>query len=156
MTALLRFDGIVPHATAYDETGTHPLPEGATSTLTLRYVLDENGQVVDQYAGMTDDEAVAAHVAKQIAENAAREWQIAAEQSFKNATVTKLAYLRRFTQAERIAVNGSADPIVQDFMTMLNMAEEIVLIDPDTVAGTNYLEQLGLIGEGRAAEILAA
>lgn len=151
----LKFDAVVGHAVSYDEHGTHPLPVGAISELTLRYVLNEAGEVVDQYAGLSDSEAVDAHAAKQQAENSARAAALAAEQAIKNATVTKLAYLRRFTQTERIAINASTDPIVQDFMALLNMAQEIVLTDPDTMHGTSYLEQAGLIGPNRAAEILA-
>ncbi|PTD19890.1 hypothetical protein [Sphingomonas fennica] len=68
--------------------------------------------------------------------------------------LSPLAYQRRFTQAERIAIRGSADPAVIDWHALAMIATEIDLTDPDVVAGTNYLEAIGLIGAGRAAEIL--
>lgn len=69
--------------------------------------------------------------------------------------LTKLQFLRRFTAAERIAIRASSNPVIVDFMQLLDLAQDVRLDDADTVAGVNYLEQLGLIGEGRAAEILA-
>lgn len=68
--------------------------------------------------------------------------------------LTQLAFLRRFTAEERIIIRASTDPGVEDFLHLLGMAQEILLDDPDTVAGVNYLEQLGLLEEGRAAEVL--
>lgn len=70
-------------------------------------------------------------------------------------SLTQLAFLRRFTAEERIASRASADPVVQDFLHLLGLAQEIRLDDADTVAGVNYLESLGLLAEGRAAEVLA-
>ena len=69
--------------------------------------------------------------------------------------LTQLAFLRRFTAEERIASRASADPVVQDFLHLLGLAQEIRLDDADTVAGVHYLESLGLLAEGRAAEVLA-
>jgi len=71
------------------------------------------------------------------------------------AQLTQLAFLRRFTAPERIAIRGSADPVVIDFLHLLSLAREIRLDDPDTLAGVGYLEQAGLVVAGRAAEILA-
>ena len=70
-------------------------------------------------------------------------------------SLTQLAFLRRFTAEERIASRASVDPVVQDFLHLLGLAQEIRLDDADTVAGVNYLESLGLLAEGRAAEVLA-
>lgn len=72
----------------------------------------------------------------------------------KELQLTKLQFLRRFTSAERIAIRASTNPVIIDFMTLLDLAQDVRLDDPDTVAGVNYLESLNLIGEGRAAEIL--
>lgn len=69
--------------------------------------------------------------------------------------LTQLAFLRRFTAEERIASRASADPVVQDFLHLLGLAQEIRLDDADTVAGVNYLESLGLLAAGRAAAVLA-
>jgi len=68
--------------------------------------------------------------------------------------ITKLSFLQRFTQEERIAIRTSTDPIVVDFLELLSMAQDVDTAYPDTIAGVNYLESTGLVGEGRAAEIL--
>ncbi|MFS0771029.1 hypothetical protein [Sphingomonas sp. 1P08PE] len=69
--------------------------------------------------------------------------------------LTRLAFQRLFTQAERIAIRTSTDMIVQDFMALSALAVDIDLADPDVVMGVGYLESVGLIGEGRAAAITA-
>lgn len=71
--------------------------------------------------------------------------------------ITKLSFKQRFTTDERIAIRTSAatNPIVYDFQDLVDSATYIDLERDDTVAAVNSLEQLGLIGEGRAAEILS-
>lgn len=60
-------------------------------------------------------------------------------------TITGIAFLRRFTLAQRIAIRALAatDPIVQDFMALLDAAiaagGDVYLDDPDTAAGVAYL-----------------
>lgn len=68
--------------------------------------------------------------------------------------LTQLAFLRRFTPEERIAIRASTDPVVQDFLHLLGLAQDIRLDDADTVAGVGYLESLGLLAAGRAAVVL--
>lgn len=72
-------------------------------------------------------------------------------------TVTKLAYLRLFSQPERMAIRSAAalSPELADYLAMLELADEINLDDPDTVGAVQMLEGAGLIATGRAAEILA-
>lgn len=71
-------------------------------------------------------------------------------------TWTKLEYLRRFTQDERIAIRTAAKsvPQLEDYMALLELASEVRSDDPDIIAALNMLEGAGLIGEGRAQEIL--
>lgn len=73
-------------------------------------------------------------------------------------TMTKLEYLRRFTQAERIAIRtvAASNPVLDDYMQLLELATEINTADPDTVAAVHMLEAAGLIAAGRAGEILNA
>lgn len=73
----------------------------------------------------------------------------------REVQLTKLQFLRRFTASERVAIRASSNPIIIDFMSLLDLALDVRLDDPDTIAGVNYLETLELIGAGRAAEILA-
>ncbi|MBB4266298.1 hypothetical protein [Roseospira visakhapatnamensis] len=158
MTPLLRFDDPTAPASAYDDTGHYPLPEGATSTLTLRYVLDEDGAVIDQYAGLDDAAAVAAHVARQeAARDAARD---AAEAPATVMTPPQfLATL--FTIAERVAIRAAreTDPAVDDFLRLVEdpRLTEVDRADPSTVAIVRYLTTTDppLLTEARAAQVLA-
>ncbi len=78
--------------------------------------------------------------------------------------VTKLAFRRRFTLAERVAMDAApTNPaIAPEFQSILRtmakdleLAQEIDLDDPDVIAGLDLLEQLGIIAAGRAAEVRA-
>jgi hypothetical protein len=71
--------------------------------------------------------------------------------------LNKVDFLRLFTQAERINIRAAAavDPVVADYQSMLDAATTVNLQDPDILAGVPLLEQAGLIGPGRAAQILA-
>lgn len=71
-------------------------------------------------------------------------------------TWTKLEYLRRFTQDERIAIRVAAKqvPQLEDYLALLELASEVRSDDPDIVAALAMLEAAGLIGVGRATEIL--
>lgn len=72
-------------------------------------------------------------------------------------TITKLEYLRRFTTAERVAIRAAAatNPVLEDYLKLMELAQEINLDDADTVAAVQMLEQAGLIAPGRAVEVLA-
>jgi hypothetical protein len=71
--------------------------------------------------------------------------------------LTKLDFLNRLTSAERIAIRAAAaqSPAIADYMAMLDAAQDVDLTDARTIGGVNALEAAGLIGEGRAAAILA-
>lgn len=71
--------------------------------------------------------------------------------------LSKLEYLRRFTPEERVKIRGAAanDPVLADYLALLELAQDIRLTDPGTVSAVSRLEQSGLIAAGRAAEILA-
>jgi len=70
--------------------------------------------------------------------------------------LTKLEYLRRFTTEERVAIREASktNPVLEDYLAMMELAEEIDTGDADTIAAVNMLEQVGLIGAGRASEVL--
>jgi len=71
-------------------------------------------------------------------------------------TWTKLEYLRRFTQDERIASRTAAKqvPALEDYVALLELASEVRSDDPDIIAALQMLEGAGLIAAGRASEIL--
>ena len=79
------------------------------------------------------------------------------EQPAPERNVTKLQYLRRFTGPERQTIRQAAkgNPELEDYLAMLEIAQDINLDDPDTIAAVNMLEAVGLIAPGRAAEVLA-
>lgn len=71
--------------------------------------------------------------------------------------ITKLAFLNRLTSDERIGIRAAAaqSPAIADYMAMLDAAQDVDLTDARTIGGVQALEAAGLVGEGRAAEILA-
>lgn len=80
-------------------------------------------------------------------------------------TVTKLAFRRRFTLQERIALDTAVSGLnplipadaVAAMRTMqkdLELAEEINLEDPDVIHGLAFLQSLGLLTAERVQEIL--
>ena len=75
--------------------------------------------------------------------------------------VSGVSYMRRFTQAERIAIRAAASQsaVLDDYLKLLDATIQqggiVNLDDIDTVAAVQMLEQVGLIAAGRAAEILA-
>ena len=78
--------------------------------------------------------------------------------------LTHLAFRRLFTLAERVAFdNFESNPALTDeykaqlrtLMKDMELARELDLKDPDLILGVNTIEALGIIGPGRAAEVLA-
>lgn len=69
--------------------------------------------------------------------------------------LTQLAFLRRFTAAERIAIRSSTDPVILDFMHLVSLAQDILVTDEDTIMGVGYLAQEGYILPERVEQILA-
>lgn len=83
-------------------------------------------------------------------------WDPIIDNFVKSSNVyTKLEFLNRFTAQERINIRSSSDPIVEDFMELLNAASEVDKTYPDTIAGMNYLVSAGLLTQQRLEEILA-
>lgn len=70
---------------------------------------------------------------------------------------TKKEFLLKFTPEEYAAIKAATlvDATLDYYWTLFNVAAEIVKTDPVTIAGINELESAGLIGPGRAAEILS-
>ena len=72
--------------------------------------------------------------------------------------ITHYAFMSRMTAEERINVRvaSQSSPALADTMEMMQAAAWISLDDPLTVGGIGLLEHLGLIGVGRANEIISA
>ena len=71
--------------------------------------------------------------------------------------ISVLDFRNRFTQAEKIAIYTAAKSVVaiQVWIDDLASAKDVNVTHDQTIAGINALESAGLIGAGRAAEILA-
>jgi hypothetical protein len=74
----------------------------------------------------------------------------------KSRILTRLAFMRRFTDAELATIYTAESQSVQlkVWMDKFRVAEEISLDDPEIIAGVNGLEQMGVLSVGRAAEVL--
>ena len=70
--------------------------------------------------------------------------------------LTPLEFLNRFTDAEvkTIISLSKTDPDVELWWLRYNKSQDINLDYPQTIEGIQSLEAIGLIGAGRAAEIL--
>lgn len=73
-----------------------------------------------------------------------------------NRKLTRLAFRRRFTQAEResIYTAASTQPAIQVFLDDIMVAEFVDLDDPGLISGVQQLEAVGLLASGRALEVL--
>ena len=72
--------------------------------------------------------------------------------------LSRMQFRSRFTSAEKVALYTAAetDVMIKVFLDDLSSAEFVDVTDEDTVAGIEYIEQLGLISGQRKSEILAA
>lgn len=71
--------------------------------------------------------------------------------------LAKIDFLKRFTQAERMAIRaaGRSNPEVEDYIELMNAATVVHRDDPDMVRGITLMEAAGVLAAGRAAQILA-
>jgi hypothetical protein len=70
--------------------------------------------------------------------------------------ITRLAFMRRFPTEKRIAIREAAktDPVLNDAMALLDLAQDVDLDDVDTRRLVSYLQALGLITADDVAVIL--
>lgn len=69
--------------------------------------------------------------------------------------VTKLTFLNRLTVTERLAIRASTDPVVNDIIKLLEVADFVDTTDNSTIQGVQYLAMVGLITSERISEVLA-
>jgi hypothetical protein len=81
-------------------------------------------------------------------------WEPSTLSFITTGVLSKLEFLTKFTTQERIAIRASTNPIIIDFMDLLNMAENINLNDINTQNGVGYLAYVGIIEPTRVSEIL--
>jgi len=70
--------------------------------------------------------------------------------------LTHKQFMDRFTDTELAAIMTAAKSSIELelWFKRFEMAQDILLTDPQTIAGVNALETAGLIATGRATEIL--
>lgn len=71
--------------------------------------------------------------------------------------ISKREFLKKFTPEEYATIKAATaqSPQVDYFWQLFMLAEEVSLSHPETIQGITMLEQAGILGEGRAAEILS-
>lgn len=75
----------------------------------------------------------------------------------KDPFVRQVDFKMRMTTQERISIRTASqtDPIVFDFLDLLNSTNMVDTSAPQVIEGLNYLESQGLLVAGRVQEILA-
>lgn len=82
--------------------------------------------------------------------------EVATQEPATLGQISKLAYMERFSDTELAAIYGAAKVslAVEVWLEKFKLAEFIDLTDPRTLTGLQALEASGLIGHGRAMEIV--
>lgn len=70
--------------------------------------------------------------------------------------ISKLEYMELFTDSEMASIFAAAktSPLVEIWLEKFRLSEFIDLADPRNADGLQALESAGILGQGRAAEIL--
>lgn len=70
---------------------------------------------------------------------------------------SKREFIKLFTPAEWSAAKtlATTDPIAEQLMDLIMLSEYISADDPDLASGLDYFTAIGILAEGRKAEILA-
>ena len=141
------YNGVVRDIATEPLEGYLPAPSKATSTLALRYAL-QDGKAVERFAGKTDEEVLALIAAEQAAQTS--------QGPAPEKIITKLAFMNRFTMEELAAIYTAAktEVLVEVFLDKLKIAEEVNLADTQTIGGLQALAASGLLTETRVQEIL--
>jgi hypothetical protein len=140
-------NGVVRDIATEPLEGYLPAPSKATSTLALRYAL-QDGKAVERFPGKTDEEVLALIAAEQAAQAPAA--------PLPQKVITKLAFMNRFTMEELAAIYTAAktEVLVEVFLDKLKLAEEVNLTDAQTISGLQALAASGLLTEIRVQEVL--
>jgi len=79
------------------------------------------------------------------------------ETDSRRGILSPAEFMQRFTVQERIAIRGErgTDPVVHDFLSLLEVAQNVDLDDPATVAGVGYLVSVNLLTAERATLVRA-
>ena len=146
---LFHADGVVADISEEALEGYLPANETCTSTLALRYKL-ENDLVVDMYPGLSDEEVLAAIKAKS-------EQEAVVPQAV-GKILDHIDFYNLFTIDELAAVYTAAKENVylQIFLDKIKVSKKIVMNDPDVITGLGLLMQMGILTDERRQAILAS
>lgn len=81
---------------------------------------------------------------------------VTASDKFTCGVLTKLQFIQRFRLEEfaQIQQAENQNPAIHAWLSMLQIADFINILDPATITGVQAIEQAGLLAKGRAAQIL--
>lgn len=146
---LFHENGVVADISEEALEGYLPANETCTSTLALRYKL-ENDLVVDMYPGLSDEEVLAAIKAKSEQE--------AVTPQTPGKILDHIDFYNLFTIDELAAVYTAAKENVylQIFLDKIKVSKKIIMNDPDVITGLGLLVQMTILTDERRQAILAS
>ena len=68
--------------------------------------------------------------------------------------LTPLDFLRRFTPQERIAIRAAADPVIEDGLHLLSLAQDVDTDHDDTQRFLGYLVAQGHLTQAASDRVL--
>ena len=125
---------------------------------TYRVIRKADGQQVYEY---THDEPVEWHGMEYTEYDHVLQPEIHADGSIEGQVIGHeldgLEFMRRLTAMERIAARTLAktDPIMEDFVALLDKADVVHTDDPDLRSGIGYMVAMNILSQDRANEVLA-
>ena len=155
MRYYLQFDDNNSHCSRITPDKTAYLLKKGMSDLPLRWVVNKEGKLVDQYKGLSDADAIAEHAKRQ------QEDQQRAERDAEKQTpamITIRAFLQRFNADEQIAIFTAKqrDIEVSAVIDLLAFYQEFDLNAEMVSHGLEILIAKELLAENRKSEILSA
>lgn len=84
--------------------------------------------------------------------------EMAVYKPLRRTLISQVDFLRRFTQAERIAIRSAAkvNAQIEDYQYLLDRSiNGVDLADPDVISGVQGLETAGILSPARVATILS-
>ena len=122
------------------------LPEGELTQVSMEPLVAGEGEIVKVRQG-------------EIPDLTRYEWHpgsLAFIESHAGSILSRLAFMRRFTdkELEDLYSLETTQIKIKVWLEKYKAATDIDLTDPDIVSGVHGLEAMGIIGAGRAAEVL--
>jgi len=122
------------------------LPEGELIQVSMEPLVAGEGEIVKVRQGEIPD----------LTRYAWHPGSLAFIESHAGSILSRLAFMRRFSdkELEDLYSLETTQIKIKVWLEKYKAATDIDLTDPDIVSGVNGLEAMGIIGAGRAAEVL--